>query len=354
MKSNHSFKVISRLELGQRNWDAFVDASDEAWLWHRYDLQDAMTTWPGKSDLSFAIIDGNGSGRIVAVIPLHLLSRRVGAWYWNMLESLGGPACPNRLSDKEKRHIKLRACEYIAALAKKHGAVEVKLALAPLSPVLRGDNCPRVNPLLDLGFSNTLTQTFIVDLRQGREKVWLNLEARARTAIRKAEKQGVRVRPAAGIADLEIYYALHKETYRRTNIKPHPKSYFDMIWHNFLEKDGAYILFAECQGRVVAAENFGIYKDAAIYWTGAASQMGLSLSANSLLQWAAMQWMVERGIAWYETGEAYPHLQEGKLKGLSDFKKSFGGKLYPYYQGTIVFRKKMHGFYVFYKTLRDR
>jgi hypothetical protein len=45
----------------------------------------------------------------------------------------------------------------------------------------------------------------------------------------------------------------------------------------------SYILFPEWRGNVVAAENFGIYKQAAVYWTGAASAQGLNLAANSLL-----------------------------------------------------------------------
>ena len=62
---------------------------------------------------------------------------------------------------------------------------------------------------------------------------------------------------------------------------------------------------------------------------------GLEAEANSLLQWKAMQWMMHNGIEWYETGEAFPHLGGGKAKGLSDFKKSFGGSLYPYYKGRL-------------------
>ena len=49
-----------------------------------------------------------------------------------------------------------------------------------------------------------------------------------------------------------------------------------------------------------------------------------------------MQWMIEHGFEWYETGEAFPNVQEGKNKGLNDFKKSFGGELYPFYKGRIV------------------
>ncbi len=54
-----------------------------------------------------------------------------------------------------------------------------------------------------------------------------------------------------------------------------------------------------------------------------------------MLQWTAMQWMLEASLEWYETGEAHPYALEAKSKGLNDFKKSFGGKLYPFYKARI-------------------
>lgn len=354
MTTNHKHLVFChRAEVGREAWDSFVDHSDEAWLWHRFDLQDAISTWPGKDDLSFAVRDISSGGGIVVVVPLHLIqSRRMFGFRWNTLDSLGGPACINDLSIKQKRKILEYAMSQVTTLARKYDAVEVNFALSPLAPAYCSERYPRINPLLELGCENTLTQTWMVNLGQGKEIIWNNMENRARTAIRKAEKQGLYIRPANESNDLEVYYNLHCETYKRTGARSHPKSYFEAIWSDFFSKGLSFILFAERNGTVVAAENFGIYKQAAVYWTGAASSQGLFLQANSLLQWTAMQSMIEDGIVWYETGEAFPHLREGKLKGLNDFKRSFGGELFPSYRGRIVFSPKWHGLRRFYDTWR--
>lgn len=344
----------NRLEIGQEAWDAFVETSDEAWLWHRFDLQDAISTWPGKHDLSFAVRDHASGGRIVALIPIHLIeTRRLYTFRWNTLDSLGGPACANDLGIKQKRKILEFSFSQMNAIARKYYAVEINFALSPMAPAYCGERCPRINPLLEMGCENILTQTWVVDIRQGREKLWMNMETRARNAIRKAEKEGLRVRPANGSDDLDIYYHLHCETYLRTGVPPHPKSYFEAIWRNFLSKDLSLIFFAEWKENVVAAENFGVYKKAAVYWTGAANSQGLTLQANSLLQWAAMQSMVENGIEWYETGEAFPHLREGKLKGLNNFKRSFGGEMFPYYRGRVVFKSYKRAMVEFLKETRS-
>lgn len=345
------FKIISRVDVGKENWDSFVDSSDEAWLLHLYDLQNALSTWSVRSDISFAIADDNSGKGIVAVVPLHLIEGQLFKFLsYNILDSPGGPACSNVLSKKHKK----RVLEYISRIlieyANRYNAREINLSLSPMAPIYRGDRCPRVNPLLKMGFENTLTQTWIIKIGLGKDAIWNKMEGRARTAIRKAEKFDIKIRLADKTGDIDKYYQLHCETYRRNNIKPHPKAYFESIFKNFFFKGLSRILFAEYNGEVIAAENFGIYKNAAIYWTGAASDISLSLEGNSLIQWKLIQLMIEEGLEWYETGEAFPNIKDGKLKGLNDFKRSFGGELYPYYKGKLDTRSKKH---IFLDVLRE-
>jgi hypothetical protein len=329
-----SFAFTGRGDLGRNDWDALVDASDDAWLWHRYDLQDALETWPGSSDASFAVV-GLPERQVLALVPLRRITKRVmGVLPMSVLESLGGVALRNGLGEKRRRAALAAVRDRIVGHLAQSNCLEIRFVLSAMAPALRGANSPRVNPLLEMGCDNALTQTWVVDLRGGHGAVWKQMEGRARTAVRKAEKVGVVVREARA-DDRDVYYRLHRETYRRTGVTPHPEDYFRVIWERFLAQGLARVWFAELNGEPVAAENFGVFKQAAIYWTGAASARGLEVEANSLLQWTAMQWMLNSGIEWYETGEAFPQYSAGKHKGVSDFKKSFGGSLYPYYKGRL-------------------
>jgi hypothetical protein len=328
------FQVMMRGELGQQVWDALADASDEAWLWHRYDLQDALETWPGSTDESFAVIDSE-SGQAVALFPLRRITKRLARiWPLHILESLGGIAVRKDTTEKRRRAILEAAKTWMRARIGKGNCLEARISLPAMAPAWRGTNCPRINPLLAFGCDNTLSQTWVVDLASGEDAIWKGMKGRARTAVRKAEKAGLNVREATSV-DLPLYYRLHQETCRRTGAAAHPEAYFGAIWRRFLAHGLARVWIAELNGEPVAAENFGVYKSAAIYWTGAASAKGLEVEANSLLQWKAMQWMMQNGIEWYETGEAFPHANSGKAKGLSDFKKAFGGSLYPYFKGRL-------------------
>lgn len=329
-------EIIERESLGADAWDGLAAVSDEAWLWHLSALQLAKTTW-GQQDLSLAVLDGDHGGRLAAIFPLQLISVRAakGLAHWKQLEALGSVAYAPDTPPKARARIWEALESRVRDLACQHGAVCLDFMLSPLAPAYRGENCPRVNPLLALGCQNTLTQTWVVDLCPGIERVWDAFEGRARTSIRKAEKGGVVVREA-GAEDLDVYYKLHLETYHRTGAAPHPRAYFEAIWKHFLAAGLSRVYIAEMDGQAVAADNFGVYKDAAIYWTGASSEKGLAANANYLIQWEAIQWMVANGVQYYEAGEAFPHLHAGKLKGLNDFKKSFGGSLCPIYRGRLV------------------
>lgn len=340
-----SFKILNRKIVGRKSWDDFVDKTDNAWLWHRFDIQDALATWKGRYDFSFAVSLGNSEDGILAVVPLHLLKRNFGYFFsLKIFDSLGSLAYRNNLAPKLKREIMEYINSYLINLLSNFQAMYINLSLSPMTPIFRGECCPRLNPLLELGCKNTLTQTWVIDLRLGKYALWQKMEGRARTEIRKAQKMGVTVRQANSISDLDIYYNLHCETYYRTGTRPHPKEYFAEIWSKFFANGLSFILLAEYKGGVIAAENFGIYKKAGFYWTGAANNQGLSLGANSLLQWSAMNLMIAKGLEWYEVGEAYPDVQKGKRKGLHDFKKSFGGSLYPFYKGRIMNKNKIYQF----------
>jgi len=344
--------IAHRREIGPEAWDAFVEKADEAWLWHLFHFQDAFAAWPDRRDLSFAVVDDR-RGEVLGLVPLHLVRRtKTGIFTLSLLESLGGPACADSLPEKTRLQIRQAAQDRLLALARQYRVCAIDLALSPMAPAYRGERCPRVNPLLFLGCDNTLTQTYVIDLRRPEEELWQGLTGNCRNMVKRAEKEGVTVREADSLADLERYYQMHLETYRRTGAAPHPFAYFQQIWGKFVSSGYSHIFLAELKGELVAAANVGAYKGAMIYWTGA-SKTGLPApGVNNLLQWHAIRYGRSRGFAWYESGEAFPNLKEGKLKGLNDFKKSFGGELYPFYRGRLVIRRHLHLLYGFYQSWR--
>ena len=263
---NAPFRFTTRRDLGRKEWDALADASDDAWLWHRYDFQDALETWPGSTDESFAVMASDEVEPSV-LVPLRRITKRVaGLLPVYIVELFGGCAVRNGLGEKRRRAVLMAARDQLFARVQCGICLDVRIMLPAMAPALRGANGPRVNPLLDMGCDNTMTQTWVVDLSGGQENVWNQMERRARKCVRKAEKSGVVVREAHQ-GDLDVYYRLHQETYRRTGARPHPKDYFRIIWDKFLSVGLARVWVAELAGEPVALKNFAIYKQAAVSWT---------------------------------------------------------------------------------------
>jgi hypothetical protein len=156
-------EVVSRGEVGRDAWDEFVDVSCDAWLWHRYDLCEALGEWESSEDASFALRD---DGRLLAIMPLRVVSyRRLRVVQACDVESLGGPAVAPGVG----RRLARTAREAAVREARHRGpgsTLQLRVALPPLAPSLRGAEGPRVNPVLSLGFENSLTQTWMVDLRR--------------------------------------------------------------------------------------------------------------------------------------------------------------------------------------------
>ena len=146
---NAPFRVAMRREVGCDNWDALADASDDAWLWHRFDLQDALETWPGSTDESFALMAAN-EDQALALVPLRRITKRVaGLLPVYVLESLGGVAVRNGLGEKRRRAVLMVArdqlvarvhngiCLEIPYLAARHGAGYARSCQPACEPTTR-------------------------------------------------------------------------------------------------------------------------------------------------------------------------------------------------------------------------
>ncbi len=188
---------------------------------------------------------------------------------------------------------------------------------------LTGETTPGVEAsvLSGLGYAYAPRATLVVDLEQGKERVWAAFESRARNMVRKAQKRGVCVRPfVPGSEDLLSYYSMLEETFRCQGIEPpHPLSFFQAMCR-FLMADSEFRFYlAEKEGRVVAGAIFLHDRHRMVYLSGASNEEGAEMAANSLVQWVAIQEAVETGIRLYDLGGV------GNER-IDRFKASFGGQ----------------------------
>jgi hypothetical protein len=328
-------RIVSRRQLGRDAWDAAANASPEAWLWHRYELCDAaVRDWAGRADASFAVLDDQGE--VEALLPAYNLE---GMSYFGLpvryLNS-NGPALAPSVGRSRRQHVLGAIFAELQSQAKSSRVLRTTISLPSMAPAFRGPAGPRCNPLLALGCEDVSAQTWISDLRDGAEAVWKRFEGRARTSVRRAEEAGITVRQSTAASDWRALFELHQLTYQRLGVPSYPAALFRAILEQLAPAGLCFVYFAELDGTPIAAVNIACFKQGGYYWHGFASEQGLRTNALTLLIWKAIGHLADSGaLQWLDCGEAVLHPGGDKARQLSEFKRSFGGELYPAFRGQI-------------------
>lgn len=209
-------------------------------------------------------------------------------------------------------------------------------------------------------------QTMIVDLAREPEAIIAAMHEKWRYNIRLAERKGVRVY-VAGERDpgaLDVFWGLLEETTERDGFRAHDKEYYRSMLEALAgdpAKDGASrpvarLVFAEHDGRVLAANLMTYFGDTATYLHGASSRARRELMAPQLLHWQAMLDAKAWGCAKYDFWGVSPEGAENHpWAGVTRFKKGFGGA-YVAYPGTydLPIDRFWYGAYALSRKIRGR
>ncbi|MHA1427548.1 MAG: lipid II:glycine glycyltransferase FemX [Candidatus Helarchaeota archaeon] len=311
-------------------WDQIVYNSDDAWLFHLSDwLKLTEQIWGFKSK-SFLV---EHNGEFIAIFPLQIDKNN------RMLKSIfmgtGGASVQNGLAPTFRKKILKKMYKKAEQIAEKHNISTIEIYIPPLSKhSLR--NRWGVNPLIHYFYLDVSTHTWITDLSPSEDKIYANLTKDARRSINFAKNAGYRIEELKTLDEIDDYYEVHCETYKRTGVKPHPKTYFEGIFKKICKNGFATIWKALTpDGEPVAFETIALFKEASLYWTSCCKTAYLKSGINYLLQFNSMQWAKKQGALWFENGEAFPNVRNGKLKGLTLFKRKFGGELHRFFKGKL-------------------
>ena len=213
-----------------------------------------------------------------------------------------------------------------------------------LPPIAKSQLCNHsgVNSLQLSGWKDASTLSVIVDLRLPQDDLWFGLSSSTRQAIAKARSDGYTVEKTSWSKQVDVYYQIHQETYARTGVRPHPKSYFQGIADVMeasriaslwvcMDSEGRAVAFLNMAHDDRAGENTGVY-----YWTGCSQSEHLASGVNYLLMWDAILGAQTEGYQSFDVGEIVLTPKHAKAKNLSIFKRKFGGNLRRLYRGEMT------------------
>jgi CelD/BcsL family acetyltransferase involved in cellulose biosynthesis len=142
-----------------------------------------------------------------------------------------------------------------------------------------------------------------------------------RWGVKKAEKGGLRVRPAGSEAELDAWYPAYLATMRRNVVPPRSLRFFRALWRELAPRGLMHLQLAEQvihnQRRLVAGSIFLQFGERIWYaFTGVADR-DLPLHPNDLILWSAIHKACGTGVRWMDLGEVaeeHPELIRFKTK----------------------------------------
>jgi lipid II:glycine glycyltransferase (peptidoglycan interpeptide bridge formation enzyme) len=174
-----------------------------------------------------------------------------------------------------------------------------------------------------LNCNHYVRHTHLLDLSFGEERIWNKMEGRARTAIRKSEKSGVKVKISDDVSIIDKYYELSRALYTNQNkIPPNQKQFYKDLCFGEL-KSNCRLFTAIYNGEVAACAIIVFFNNTAYYLDAVSDKNYNNLCPTSGLQWEIIKWLIDNDISTYDfVGSDMPWIAK--------FKASFGGKLIEY------------------------
>ncbi|MBR4749842.1 MAG: peptidoglycan bridge formation glycyltransferase FemA/FemB family protein [Abditibacteriota bacterium] len=230
---------------------------------------------------------------------------------------------------------------YIRGLARKHGAILVKI-----DPPIEISDSVSLDNLRSAGFREVVQEGFggtqpkcVMQLmltdRDGRQKslddIFGAFKEKWRYNIRLSARRGVTARTDCTKEDLPVFYELLKETCERDGFLVRGYEYFSNMW-DLLEPQGYLKLFLTYyEGTPVTGSLCYLWGDKAMYTYGASSNSHRKHMPNHLMQWEMIKWAHANNCRIYDFRGVSPQKDgEDKLSGLNRFKEGFSPEFIEY------------------------
>jgi hypothetical protein len=166
--------------------------------------------------------------------------------------------------------------------------------------------------------------TYLLEIPERREELRFG-DARnrhnLRWAVKKAEQNGMTIRPAQSESELAAWYPLYLQTMRRNLVPARPLRLFVAMWRNLVSQGLMRLQLAEQKQangqRLVAGSIFLTFGDTTWYAFTGIGDKDLGLHANDLILWRSIHDACGTGVHHMDFGEVsenHPELARFKTK----------------------------------------
>lgn len=177
-------------------------------------------------------------------------------------------------------------------------------------------------PFFWQNYQVTVRYTYLLKDLTDKKRLWDNMRTGARTTIRTAIKQNIRIRETN---DLEEFYEVNRLTFVRQNMAvPHSLQLLARVYSACLANAGTRALIAEdCQGKPHACILIVYDRQSSIYLLAGADPQLRASGAQALLQWECIQ---------FASAVSKQFDFEGSMvRGVEAYLRDFGAVQTPYF-----------------------
>jgi CelD/BcsL family acetyltransferase involved in cellulose biosynthesis len=309
----------------EAEWDAFCRAQANAFFWHTTDwtrfLLAAKPERAGRS-LAFAIREGR---ELLAVVPLAIEQDELvlgAAPCW-------APAVRDGLDEPRAAAVLRASLEHVDALAAEHGAVRAAFQLTPLTPAPAAQAF--AVEAIRAGYLDVGRVSQVLELEPGADALRRGMSKGHRAAVKRGVAEfavELLSGPAASNAALHAFRALHEAAAGR---QTRPPETFDQM-AEWAQHGEGLLAMARSGDDYVGGSYVSVFGGRAYYLAAAMDRSLSHQPVGHALQWAAIEWLLARGVTSYELGlqQFGPLLHDvptDKERNISRFKRGFGGVL---------------------------
>ncbi len=200
--------------------------------------------------------------------------------------------------------------------------------------------------------------TWELDLNLTEEELLRNMRKTTRYLIKQGgNNTDLLIEKSSDIKDIKIFNEIYQSTVERHNFHPFSLNYLEKEFLNF--KNNTLIFLAKYKGDYIASAVVIFWSNIGFYHQGASNQKYPKIPASYLMQWEAIKEAKKRGCKKYNFWGIADVKTEKELikhpwKGLSLFKKGFGGYEKAYLKTQDLPLKFRYKFIRLFEVLRKK
>ncbi len=159
----------------------------------------------------------------------------------------------------------------------------------------------------------------VLNLSQNEGQIFANFRDSTKRNVKKAMKEGVKVKIDSSLDSVEAFYRLNCITRREHGLPPQPLNFFKRIHDHVISKNLGMVVLASFDRENIAGAVYFHFGEKAVYKYGASDKKFQHLRANNLVMLEAIRWYSQNGYKSLCFGRTEPENQ-----GLLQFKSGWG------------------------------